>query len=419
MAKVKYNLKDIKASDDTLVYLMFRYNGLRLKYSIGLKINPIHWNLKTQRAKETVKFPQHPEFNTHLNKIREEVIGFHKSFILQNKYPTLEEFKEHLDIFLERKIMPVEEPEAKITLYKFIEQFIAEKEKQPRGTTKIFKTFYNHLQNFAKEKGKIELNFENINIDFSQAFINYLYSEPRSHSTNYAAKMLDILRQILDDATERGYNQNLAFRSKKFRISKEDVQNIYLTMDELKKMYDYDFSQNERLERVRDLFIIGSFTGLRFSDFTSIKPEHIKNIGGVDMIQLVTQKTGEPVAIPFHSYVRAIFNKYHGKIPRPLSNQKMNDYIKEVAQIVGIDSLEAIAKSRGGKRVDNTLPKYQLISTHTARRSFASNAFLSGVSPISIMKITSHKTERAFMKYIKISKEENALNMAENAFFKI
>jgi integrase len=416
MPKVKFNLFDKNTDSETYIFLIFRYNDTRLKYSTGQKITPKFWNFERQRVKETIKFPHYPEFNSFLNDLENEVQSIYRSYSLKSQIPSLEDFKLQLDKYLLKNIV---EKESVMTLFAFIKQFIDEKAFQPHNTTKIFGVFFNHLKAFATLKGKESFDFEDITLDFSHAFINYLYAEPRKHSTNYASKMLDILRQILDDATERGYNTKLAYKSKRFRISKEDVQNIYLNTSELKILYEYDFSTNERLERVRDLFIVGAFTGLRFSDFTSLKPEHIKAVGDVSMIQIVTQKTGEPVAIPLHPYVKAILERNNGKIPRPLSNQKMNDYLKEIGQIVGIDGQEAIVKSVAGKPVKETLPKYQLISTHTARRSFATNAYKMGIPSIAVMKITGHRTERQFMKYIKVSKEENAVLISDNPFFKI
>jgi integrase len=416
MAKVKFNLFDKNAESETYIFLIFRYNNTRLKYSTGQKITPKFWNFERQRVKETIKFPDYPEFNSFLNDIENEVQRIYRSYSLKSQIPSLEDFKLQLDKYLLRNIV---EKEPTKTLFDFIQQVIGEKKLQEQSTTKIFSVFFNHLKAFAAFKGKKYFDFEDITLDFSYVFINYLYAEPRKHSTNYASKMLDILRQILDDATERGYNTKLDYKSKRFKIAKEDVQHIYLNISELKILYEYDFSTNERLERVRDLFIVGAFTGLRFSDFTSLKPEHIKSIDDVNMIQIITQKTSESVTIPLHPYVKAIFERNNGKIPRPLSNQKMNDYLKEIGEIVGIDGQEAIVKSVAGKPVKETLPKYQLVSTHTARRSFATNAYKMGIPTIAIMKITGHRTEQQFMKYIKVSKEENAVLISDNPFFKI
>ena len=158
------------------------------------------------------------------------------------------------------------------------------------------------------------------------------------------------------------------------------------------------------MERVRDLFIVGAYTGLRFSDLTNIRPENIRN----GMISIEQHKTDGKVVIPCHKIVTSILNKYNGTLPRSVLNQKMNDYIKEVCQLVGLDELVTKSITKGGKRIINSHKKYEIISTHTARRSFATNAYKKGVPTITIMKITGHCTEKAFLKYIKLSKEEHA-----------
>lgn len=115
--------------------------------------------------------------------------------------------------------------------------------------------------------------------------------------------------------------------------------------------------------------------------------------------------------------MKNILDKYNGIIPRAISNQKMNTYLKELGEIAGIDKKTIIKRTSGKKIIETILPKYKLISTHTARRSFATNAFLNNVPTISIMKITGHRTEKAFMKYIKVSQERNAEQLSNHPFF--
>jgi integrase len=171
-----------------------------------------------------------------------------------------------------------------------------------------------------------------------------------------------------------------------------------------------------RLDRVRDLFIIGCYTGLRFSDLKQLKDENLTD--NRTRIRIRTEKTGELVIIPLHPFVKAILRKHNGIPPEALTNQKMNDYLKEIGEWAGIDETVVLHFTKGGQRVTETYKKYQLITTHTARRSFATNAYLQDVPTISIMKITGHRTEKSFMKYIKISQEDNANKLINHPFFK-
>jgi integrase len=179
-------------------------------------------------------------------------------------------------------------------------------------------------------------------------------------------------------------------------------------------MYRLDLSQKGKLAKVRDLFIIGCYTGLRFSDFIQIKQE---NIFESNKIKIRTQKTGEIVVIPLHPFVREIMAKYDGNIPEPISNQKMNDYLKEIGQLAGLNELIEVTITKGGKLVKSTTEKYNLIMTHTARRSFATNLYMADVPSITIMNITGHKTEKNFLRYIRISQEENANKLLNHPFF--
>jgi len=175
----------------------------------------------------------------------------------------------------------------------------------------------------------------------------------------------------------------------------------------IQKIYNYDFSKNKRLERTRDLFIVGCYTGLRFSDFSQLTSDNIKS----ELITVKTQKTGEKVVIPLHWTVKNILAKYSETakgLPRDLSNQRMNDYLKEIGREVKIDEQIHRTQSKDGLKVSKNVSKWELITTHTARRSFATNLYKSGFPSIAIMKITGHRTEKSFMKYIKISLEENA-----------
>ena len=124
-------------------------------------------------------------------------------------------------------------------------------------------------------------------------------------------------------------------------------------------------------------------------------------------------KTVEFVTIPMHSMVKEIITKYNGEVPSSLSNQKMNEYLKDIGEAAELDEKRIIVKTKGGEREEKTFSKFQLITTHTARRSFATNLYNQGFPSIYIMKITGHRTEKAFLKYIKIEQEEAANKLME------
>ncbi len=160
----------------------------------------------------------------------------------------------------------------------------------------------------------------------------------------------------------------------------------------------------------------GCFTGLRYSDYSTVKPENIIKIeddetGKEDLfIKLVTLKTGEEVIIPCNPIVLEIFEKYKAnpnRLPKTISNQKFNQYIKKACEKAGMTATGALIG-------EPTKPLHECISSHTARRSFATNLYLDGFPTLEIMKITGHKTEKAFMIYIKVSKLDAAKRLSKH-----
>jgi integrase len=161
----------------------------------------------------------------------------------------------------------------------------------------------------------------------------------------------------------------------------------------------------------RDMFVFACLTGIRFGDWS-----HKFTVDN-DMIKVSTQKTGEVVYIPLHPAARDILNRYKGMDIRMPTNQEANRNIKKLCQLGQINQDVTYMSSKGGGSKLITCPKWQLITTHTARRSFATNAFLSSVPVLSIMKITGHRTERSFMSYIRASSLENAIKLKSHPFF--
>jgi integrase len=193
---------------------------------------------------------------------------------------------------------------------------------------------------------------------------------------------------------------------KKVYVLKEEVDNIYLTETELQQLKDYDFSGSPYLDRARDRFLCLAWTCSRISDIGKIN----KIQDG--MIRYNQQKTGNKVVIPLHPVVAEILAKYNDNLPE-ISDQKFNDYIKTACKIAGIDSPHTVNRTIGGKTVSETAPKHSFVSSHTGRRSFCTNMYLRGLDTLMIMSISGHKTEAAFLRYIKVSPDQHAERMAQ------
>lgn len=251
------------------------------------------------------------------------------------------------------------------------------------------------------------IDFKDIDLDFYEGFIQFL--EAKNLCLNTVGKKIKTLKVFLNDATERGINSHLMYKSTKFLTLTEKPDTIYLNKDELQRIADLDFSKKPYLDRVRDVFLVGCWTGCRFGDIAQVSQ---KNIQG-DYITMSQQKTGERVVIPIHPVVKGILNKYDGELPHLITNQRFNEWIKKVGKLAKIKDPVINTQTRGGKKVTEAFPKYNLISSHTARRSFATNLYKEGFPTLSIMKITGHKTEAAFLLYIRVTPEEHAIKLMD------
>lgn len=203
-------------------------------------------------------------------------------------------------------------------------------------------------------------------------------------------------------------HKNHSYHLSGFKVVSEETDAAYLTPEELKDIYDLDLTSVPRYERIRDLFIVGCWTGLRYSDWSKVQQQNIFNR---DYMRIKTTKGERLIVIPLHHYVKAILEKYNYILPKVISNQKLNDYLKEIGKLAQLDDKISTTMTKAGSRVSSTHHKWEKVSTHTARRSFATNMYNIHVPSLTIMAITGHKTERSFLRYIKVNQEQHAIKL--------
>ncbi len=405
MASATFVLKEPKSIEPTLVYLIFRFNGSMLKYSTGQKIFSKFWNPEKQRAKETRQFPEYAEFNTLLNNLEGCVNDNYRKLLNDKITPIPELLRIPLD-----KILQKDSGREK-DLISFADHLVDTTDRKP-GTKKQLRQAIRNLREF-KQETKRSLHLDSIDLEFYDAFIDFLLK--KNYGKNTIGTLIKNIKVFMNEAVDRKLTSNLQFKNRRFKTVEEPSESIYLSQAEISRLYQLDLTGNLRLEKVRDLFVIACYTGLRFSDLSQLKNENISNDG--NFVRVRTQKTGELVIIPLKSIVKQILEKHKGIPPQVISNQKMNDYLKELGQLGEIKEAVLITSTKGGEQQTVVYDKWQLITTHTARRSFATNAYLQNVPSISIMKITGHRTEKSFLKYIKISQEDNANKLIQHPFF--
>jgi integrase len=395
MATANFYLKNPNEKDKTLIYLFFSYDGKRLKLSTGETISPTYWNSENQRVRKN--YTGSTEINFCLEKLDEDVKKIYRNLVASGSVRTNEIIKEKLlaDEYNKKKEV--------VTLFSFVDDYIKSIASLRKSSSiVVYKNVIKTLKEYKTFSQK-RIDFDTISLDFYNDYSNYLITE-KKFKVNTIGKHFKTLKTFLNEATERGLNTRRDFQSKKFKVVQEDIDSIYLSENEIDQLYKLDLSKKKSFERVRDLFIIGCFTGLRFSDFSQLKPENIEN----GKIKIRTQKTNSTVIIPVHPRVDEIMAKYNKMLPEAISNQKMNEYLKLIGKDAKLNEKVQKIEFMDGKRKIEFVHKHDLISTHTARRSFATNLFKAGFPAIAIMKITGHKTDKAFMKYIRITNEQNA-----------
>ncbi len=424
---VRFLLKDPRADRPTLISLVYRYDNQRFVYSTGQFIEPCQWSTDSQRAytnqKNRLARQPFETINAHLERHRAALVKIMAGLHMAGVALTNTTLKQRLDTDLGKDrpaSLPVvvEQPVESFRAYivRFVElarsgqRLNAKNKRYASGTLINFLKFGNILADYEQHIGK-PMAYADFTLTFYTEFKRWLTA--KGLTLNYVGSVLNGVKMLLKQAYDDNLHTNTAFEKKEFRKIEEEVDNIYLTEPELQTLFALNLTHNPRLDRVRDLFLIGCDTGLRFSDYSQLQPG---NING-RILTVTTQKTSSRVSIPLTPRVRSILEKYDGVPPVPMSNQKFNDYLKELGQLAGLTGSVERTRTVGGLRTTNTAQKWELLTTHTARRSFATNAFLAGLPTVSIMMITGHKSEGQFLKYIKITSEQNALLLLDHPDF--
>lgn len=269
--------------------------------------------------------------------------------------------------------------------------------------------FYQTSLNMLKDHfGKKKPSFQAIDLRFYDSFNNYLKKKKLSvNSISNVWKHIKVIMKRSQEIDKLHSNDEY----KRFERHREQTDSIYLTLTELDDIFNLELTGH--LDKARDYFIVGAFTGLRFSDWDRVSASAVKD----GVLSLRAQKTNEISHIPIHPYVQKILDKYNGTLPVKPSNQKINDYIKTVAEKAEIKEEIEIRTGKGDKGFE-TFKKHELVTSHTARRSLATNLVLKGVSPYVIMKITGHKQLDSFETYVRLRELNALIELKDLDFFK-
>lgn len=413
MGEVNFYLKKPEASTGrSLIVLYKSYHGKRLVFSTGETVLRANWNSKKQRLKNNSATTKdgHQYLNDFLTGLANECESVYAKTLVGG-IPAPETLRRALHNYMHNSFEG-DEGEKSVTLFKLIDRFINNeikhkgRDKSP-NTIKTYNTCKKHLHEFEAAH-KTKLDFSSITLDFYYQYVSFL--KKKGLGQNAISKDIAIIKVFMGEAVDLGYTTNMQHLNKKFAVARVETDAVYLKEKELVDLYRFDLSGNKRLENVRDLFLFGCFTGLRFSDYSTVKAENIVKDGPDYFIKLITKKTKSLVIIPCNPIVLELFKKYDSspnKLPKAVSNQTFNEYIKEACRAAGL-------KEKGRLSTQPDIELCDCISSHTARRSFATNLYLEGFPTLDIMKITGHSTEKAFMKYIRFNKLDAAKRLNEH-----
>lgn len=383
-----------EAQKTSLLYLVLRENGKMEKISLQLKEDPNTFD--KQNYIFTKANPYHKTLNARLSFIKSKLELLVREAEVTND--TLLEFR--------AKVIEAINVDAKTKSDKIPEKlFLPYFNKWAKGenTKSKYNRFKTYTFNLLSEYfGKRQPTFEDINYTFCEDFIEWMNS--RNLCANTRGYHVKNIKAAMNEAFKNKLHNNEDFRT--FRKETEEVDAVYLTTDEVNKVAELPLCGSHRI--ARDLFILGCHTGMRFSDYSRLSMDDISD----GVIHFITKKCKTPVDIPAHPRVFEILKKHSGCAPK-LSGQKFNAYIKDVCKEAGIK--ESVLVRKSGKHI--RCEKWELVSSHTARRTGLTNMYKAGIPIYRCMMISGHKTEQVFLKYIRITQEENAEYLKNNPFF--
>ncbi|SUX43988.1 MULTISPECIES: tyrosine-type recombinase/integrase [Chryseobacterium] len=406
-----FKLKEPNSEKETLIYFRsyFGNENKNFIYSTGEKIKSSEWDFENRQPNDINGRTKRSENHRSIKKQLDRYVGFFTEIV--NRYKNI---GEELTINVIRQRFDEEFKNIKIKddFSRIYDEFIQEKENDYTGNSisKSTKDRYDYnkklLQDF-QDKLKIKLTLGNFDEKTYNKFLKYCIEE-KDHSANTVHRNVGLLKTFLYWALNKKYTYNNSFINFK-KPPKFRTDEVALNYQQVETIYQYDFSKNKRLERVRDLFIFGCVTGMRFGNYNSISKQDIQG----DFIRVIDLKSKtKNLAIPLNIISRAILEKYEFELPN-ISNQKMNEFIKEVFKEMKFTEDIKKTMKYGDELVDVKSEFWERISSHTARRSFITIMKNNKVPDKVIMSYTGHTSLEVFNNYYRPSEDDKVNYMNE------
>jgi len=414
---------------DAKLRIRIRWLKNVLNFNVGYRVEVAKWSHDTQRCKTGTSHGKKKisakDINSEIQKLDDVIESIFTAFELKEVVPSIDEFRSEYNAKINK--ISNKTAIADKTLFHYYDDFVAKESISNNwkyATLQKFATIKKHLKKFDEN-----LTFEKLTREGLNEYILFLRKKKDMRNSTIL-KQIAFVRWFLKWATREGYNKNLAYTNFLPKMDTVDKKVIFLDWTELMTVYNFDFKtakkkikNNKRevikvialteenkkaLERVRDVFCFMCFTSLRYSDVENLKRSDINN----DEIRITTIKTSDNLTIDLNNYSKAILDKYANEIYPDnkalpvISNQKMNDHLKEMGEICELETPITITYFKGSDRIDEVYFKYELLGTHAGRRTFICNALSLGIAPQTIMKFTGHADYKSMKPYIDIADAE-------------
>lgn len=414
MATVNFLYRSTKDKANLVLRLLYRFDDNDLVFGAKTKfeVSKHYWTKQHKKKSKDIDITnQQTETNTELNKIENHVL---KAF---NSVSPDTINKDWLQTQINNYYEPPKQTvSAPTNLIDYIDFYIKYRKHELKETSnKKFNVIKNKLQRFETYRKK-QILIKDINDSFKNEFISYQKKE--KYSQNTMQRELVFIKTFCKHARFLGLETHSQLDS--LRVDRAKVEKIYLTPNDLIKIENISKKKlSESLDNAKDWLIISCYTGQRISDFMRFTHEQIRLEDGKHLIEFTQKKTGKNMTVPLHGKVLEILNKRNGNFPYKISDQKYNDYIKDVCELAELNELvkgsklvETEPKSRMFRKKTATYKKWQLVTSHIGRRSFATN-FYGKIPTTYLIYVTGHSTEAMFLNYIGKSNKDLAMEMTK------
>ena len=400
MAAVNFFLKRPSESTSAIVCTLSDGRDYRIKLYPGVGVNPRHWSKRNANVLSADL--DAVSKNKFLKDFRSKVYGIYLEAKSKGILPDREYFQ--------RELEPVQEN--KTAFWDIWEKYLASRQGIfKKHSFAKFGSLKAHLVAFEKTLKK-PLELDTVSVETLENLQGFFYSS-QGLNTQSSQKYIGLFKMLLSWAFLKKHTANADFKNFK-PIRQPDSLKATMTGEDLDKLHSVDLGALDYLKNVRALFLLACGTGLRYSDFSRVNKQHLKKNDGGHILQMRQTKTGDFVSIPLTvETLQIVRDLIDGKI-HSISNQRMNSYVKELCQKAGIDEPFDVDRFVGNEKTTLTVPKYELVSTHTGRRTFATSLLEKGVPAEVVMRFTGHRDYKSFSKYVNVPKRSQ-MEMVRNA----